>query len=108
MFTWPLFIESICDKLEIIEINIRSVKITSPDYVGWDREDAVKDYWTRINNHLSHYETIQDTELSFIKMINVGERIIVNNVKGYLQSRIMFYLMNLHISPRIIYFARVW
>ncbi|PKY40279.1 bifunctional 6-phosphofructo-2-kinase/fructose-2,6-bisphosphate 2-phosphatase [Rhizophagus irregularis] len=102
----PLFIESICDKSEIIETNIRSVKITSPDYVGWDPEEAVKDYWTRINNHLEHYETIYDTELSFVKMINVGERIIVNNVKGYLQSRIMFYLMNLHISPRIIYFAR--
>ncbi|CAI2161365.1 15837_t:CDS:10, partial [Funneliformis geosporum] len=102
----PVFIESICDKPEIIETNIRSVKITSPDYIGWDPEEAVKDYWTRINTHLSHYETITNTELSFVKMINVGERIIVNNVKGYLQSRIVYYLMNLHISPRIIYFAR--
>lgn len=32
---------------------------------------------------------------------------IVNNVKGYLQSRIVYYLMHLHIQPRIIYFARV-
>ncbi|CAG8438304.1 8034_t:CDS:10, partial [Funneliformis caledonium] len=102
----PVFIESICDKPEIIETNIRSVKITSPDYIGWDPEEAVKDYWSRINNHLSHYETITTMELNFVKMINVGERIIVNNVKGYLQSRIVYYLMNLHISPRIIYFAR--
>ncbi|CAG8472188.1 5576_t:CDS:10 [Dentiscutata heterogama] len=102
----PVFIESICDKQDIIEANIRSVKITSPDYIGWDREEAVKDYWKRINNHLGYYQTISDTSLSFVKMINVGERIIVNNVKGYLQSRIVFYLMNLHVSPRIIYFAQ--
>ncbi|RHZ44785.1 hypothetical protein Glove_709g32 [Diversispora epigaea] len=102
----PVFIESICDKKEIIESNIRSVKITSPDYIGWDPEEAVKDYWTRINNHTGFYQPITDMSLSFVKMINVGDRIIVNNVKGYLQSRIIFYLMNLHISSRIIYFAR--
>jgi hypothetical protein len=34
---------------------------------------------------MKHYEPINDTELSFVKMINVGERIIVNNVRGYLQ-----------------------
>lgn len=39
--------------------------------------------------------------------MNVGEQLIVNNVKGYLQSRIVYYLMHLHIQPRIIYFARV-
>ncbi|CAM0140106.1 unnamed protein product [Umbelopsis sp. WA50703] len=38
--------------------------------------------------------------------MNVGEQIIVNNVHGYLQSRLVFYLMNLHIQPRTIYFAR--
>ncbi|CAG8615692.1 19901_t:CDS:2 [Cetraspora pellucida] len=75
---------------DIVEANIRSVKITSPDYIGWDREEAVKDYWKRINNHLGHYQTITDTSLSFVKMMNVGERIIVNNVKGYLQVYIHY------------------
>ncbi|KAG9299515.1 hypothetical protein G9A89_020686 [Geosiphon pyriformis] len=102
----PVFIESICDKPEIIESNIRSVKILSPDYVGWDPEEAVQDYWKRINNHIHHYETINDMTLHFVKLINVDEQIIVNNVKGYLQSRIVYYLINLHICPRIIYFAR--
>ncbi|CAJ0763880.1 23470_t:CDS:10 [Entrophospora sp. SA101] len=64
--------QSICEKPEIIEANIRGVKITSPD--------------TRINNHVELYEPISNMAHSFVKMINVGERIIVNNVKGYLQS----------------------
>ncbi|OZJ03453.1 hypothetical protein BZG36_02737 [Bifiguratus adelaidae] len=102
----PVFIESICNKQEIIDANIRSVKISSPDYIGWDPEEAVEDFKHRIENHQPHYETITDLSLSFVKLMNVGEQIIVNNVNGYLQSRIVYYLLNLHITPRIIYFAR--
>ncbi|KAI9312259.1 6-phosphofructo-2-kinase-domain-containing protein [Dichotomocladium elegans] len=101
-----LFIESICTKPEIVYANIRSVKISSPDYVGWDPEEAVKDYTHRIERLEQNYETISDTTLPFVKMLDVGERIIVNGVVGYLQSRIVYYLMNLHIRPRKIYFAR--
>ncbi|KAL1915589.1 uncharacterized protein VTP21DRAFT_6713 [Calcarisporiella thermophila] len=101
-----VFIESICDKPEIIDANIRSVKISSPDYVGWDPEEAVCDFKNRINNHVPFYQTITDNSVSYAKVMNAGERIISNNINGYLQTRIVYYLMNLHISPRIIYFAR--
>ncbi|KAI8878909.1 bifunctional 6-phosphofructo-2-kinase/fructose-2,6-bisphosphate 2-phosphatase [Backusella circina FSU 941] len=102
----PLFIESICNKPEIIISNIKSVKISSPDYVGWDPEEAVKDYKHRITQIEHDYETIGDLSLPFVKLMNVGEQLIVNNVRGYLQSRIVYFLMNLHNRPRTIYFAR--
>ncbi|KAG0346758.1 hypothetical protein BG005_000562 [Podila minutissima] len=102
----PLFIETICDNPAIIDANIRSVKVSSPDYVGWKDTDAVDDFKRRIDNHVPFYKTITDLNLSFVKLINVGERIIVNNVHGFLQSKIVYYLMNLHICPRKIYFAR--
>ncbi|KAI8636617.1 6-phosphofructo-2-kinase-domain-containing protein [Parasitella parasitica] len=102
----PLFLEFICNKPDIILANIRSVKISSPDYVGWDPEEAVKDYKRRIKQHEDNYETITDTTLPFVKNMNAGEQFIVNNVIGYLQSRIVYYLMNLHIQRRNIYFAR--
>ncbi|KAI7830379.1 6-phosphofructo-2-kinase-domain-containing protein, partial [Gamsiella multidivaricata] len=101
-----MFIESICDNPQIIDANIRSVKLSSPDYVGWKSADAVNDFKRRIENHVPSYKTIADLNLSFVKLINVGEKIIVNNVQGFLQSKIVYYLMNLHISPRKIYFAR--
>lgn len=42
------------------------------------------------------------------KMINAGERLIVNNCSfGYLSNRIVFYLLNLHIKSRVTYFVRV-
>ncbi|KAG2189210.1 hypothetical protein INT44_004352 [Umbelopsis vinacea] len=108
----PVFIESICNKPEVIQANIRSVKISSPDvtlplqYIGWDPEQAVKDFEQRIEQHMATYETMTDLSQPFVKLMNVGEQIIVNNVHGYLQSRLVFYLMNLHIQPRTIYFAR--
>lgn len=43
----------------------------------------------------------------FIKILNVGERIVVNRIEGYLQSRCCFFLMNIHNRYRTIYFARV-
>ncbi|KAG0068402.1 hypothetical protein BGZ89_004768 [Linnemannia elongata] len=101
-----MFIESICDNPTIIDSNIRSVKVSSPDYVGWKDVDAVQDFKRRIENHMPFYATIKDKSLSWVKLINVGEKIIVNNVQGFLQSKIVYYLMNLHISPRKIYFAR--
>ncbi|KAI9488129.1 6-phosphofructo-2-kinase-domain-containing protein [Zychaea mexicana] len=102
----PLYIESICDKPEIVLANIRSVKVSSPDYYGWDPDAAVKDYTDRIKQHELDYETISDTSLPFVKLMNVGERLIVNHVQGYLQSRMVYYLMNLHNRPRTIFFAR--
>ncbi|ORY01310.1 bifunctional 6-phosphofructo-2-kinase/fructose-2,6-bisphosphate 2-phosphatase [Basidiobolus meristosporus CBS 931.73] len=101
-----IFIESICDDPKIIEENVRSVKISSPDYTNWDPDQAVKDFVRRINNHVPYYETITDRSLSFVKLLNAGDQIILNNIQGYLQTRIVFYLMNLHINDRTVYFAR--
>ncbi|TDL22837.1 bifunctional 6-phosphofructo-2-kinase/fructose-2,6-bisphosphate 2-phosphatase [Rickenella mellea] len=101
-----VILESVCDNKEIIEANIRSVKISSPDYRGWDPEKAVADYYGRIQDHERYYEPVEETTWPFIRIINVGEKIMVNNIQGYLQSRIIFFLMNIHNKYRTIYFAR--
>lgn len=101
-----VILESLCDNKEIIEGNIRSVKISSPDYRGWDKDKAVQDYYTRINDHEKYYEPVEETTWPYIRILNVGEKIMVNNIKGYLQSRIVFFLMNIHNRYRTIYFAR--
>jgi hypothetical protein len=40
-------VESVCDREEIIESNIRECKVTSPDYVSCDEEKVVKDFKAR-------------------------------------------------------------
>ncbi|OJD15321.1 hypothetical protein AJ78_04405 [Emergomyces pasteurianus Ep9510] len=102
-----LFIESLCDDERIIEENVLSVKISSPDYVGWDPKDAVKDYLARISARIPQFQTMNESELNYIKMINAGERIMINNRSfGYLHHRIVFYLLNLHTKSRHTYFVR--
>lgn len=102
-----LFIESHCTDERIIEENVRSVKISHPDYKGWSDDDAIKDYLRRINARIPHFETMEEKDLHFIKMINAGERVVVNDCAfNYLSQRIVFYLLNLHVKPRRTYFAR--
>ena len=103
------FIESICDTGEVINMNIQSVKISSPDYKNLDPEFAMKDFELRIEHYKKAYEPLsleEDKDLSFVKLINVGSQIVLNNVKGYLESRMVYFLMNTHILPRAIYFTR--
>lgn len=104
-----LFVESICDNPEIVESNIKEAKISSPDYQAMDQEKAVKDFLERINHYERAYESLDDEldkGLSYIKIINQGEKFVVNRVNGHVQSRVVYYLMNIHVLPRTIYLCR--
>lgn len=104
-----LFVESLCDDEDIIMNNIREVKTTSPDYKGHDPEAAALDFRTRIGNYEKVYETIDDKEkdYTYVKLVNVGSTVIINQIKDYLSSRLVYYVQNLHIKPRSIWLSRV-
>lgn len=103
-----LYVESKCDKEDIIMSNIMEVKTTSPDYKGQDPEAAAQDFRNRIKNYEKVYETIDEDEkdLTYVKLIDVGHQVIINQIQDYLQSRVVYYLMNLHIRPRSIWLSR--
>ncbi|CAF96180.1 unnamed protein product, partial [Tetraodon nigroviridis] len=103
------FVESICDDPEIIAENIKQVKLSSPDYAGCDKEEAVADFLKRIECYKMTYVPLDDSKdrnLSYIKIFNVGSRYLVNRVQDHIQSRIVYYLMNIHVTPRSIYLCR--
>lgn len=104
-----MYVESKCDDEDLIMSNILEVKTTSPDYVGMDPEQAAQDFRNRISNYEKVYETIDETEddLTYLKLMNVGKQCIINRIEDYLQSRVVYYLMNLHIKPRSIWLSRV-
>jgi 6-phosphofructo-2-kinase/fructose-2,6-biphosphatase 2 len=104
-----LFVESKCDEEDLIMSNILEVKTTSPDYQGQDPEEAAKDFRERIRMYERVYETLDEdeTDLTYCKIINVGSHVIINRIQDYLQSRVVYYLMNLHIKPRSIWISRV-
>uniref|UniRef100_A0A3Q1BW08 6-phosphofructo-2-kinase domain-containing protein n=1 Tax=Amphiprion ocellaris TaxID=80972 RepID=A0A3Q1BW08_AMPOC len=74
------FVESVCEDPDVIAQNIVQVKLGR----------LVK---TILN-------------LSYIKIMDVGRRYLVNRVVDHIQSRIVYYLMNIHITPRSIYLCR--
>lgn len=104
----PFFVESWCNDEELIWNNIMDVKTTSPDYVGQDPELAAKDFMERIKKYEEVYETMdeEEAESSYVKIINVSSQVVVNRIKSYLQSRIVYYVMNLHIKRRCIWLSR--
>ncbi|CAF3840962.1 unnamed protein product [Rotaria sordida] len=104
------FVESICDSSEIIESNIKEVKLKSPDYQDVTQEEAVADFLLRIEQYEKRYESIDDKndekQFSFIKIFNCGERFLVHKIGGHIQSRVVYFLMNIHVTPRTIYLTR--
>lgn len=105
-----LFVESKCDNEEMIMANIRDVKTTSPDYVGQDPEQAALDFRNRIKNYEKVYKTIDEdgdeNDYTYLKILDVGSQVIINRIRDYLQSRVVYYLMNLHIRPRSVWLSR--
>ncbi|NXC41406.1 F262 bisphosphatase, partial [Penelope pileata] len=104
------FVESVCDDPEVIAANILEVKVSSPDYPERNRENVMDDFLKRIECYKVTYQPLDpdeyDKDLSFIKVINVGQRFLVNRVQDYIQSKIVYYLMNIHVQPRTIYLCR--
>ncbi len=100
-----IFIESICDEA-VVEQNIRDTKLHSPDYVGWDPERAVRDFRERIAHYKRAYESIDDPNKSYVKIIDVGRQFVVNRMEGYLSARLIFFLMNVHAARRPIWLTR--
>ena len=45
--------------------------------------------------------------LTYHKIMEVGTDVIINQTKNYLQTRIIYYVMKLHIRPRSIWLSRV-
>ncbi|KFO19653.1 6-phosphofructo-2-kinase/fructose-2,6-biphosphatase 2 [Fukomys damarensis] len=104
------FVESVCDDPDVIAANILEVKVSSPDYPERNRENVMEDFLKRIECYKVTYRPLDpdnyDKDLSFIKVINVGQRFLVNRVQDYIQSKIVYYLMNIHVHPRTIYLCR--
>lgn len=104
-----MWIEIICDDEEVIENNIRQAKIKHPDFEDFKEEEATKKFQEKLKKITPYYEGVSEDDyknISYVKLINIGRELEIHNIDGYLQSKILQYVMNLHIYPRPIYFIR--
>ncbi|CAI4039659.1 hypothetical protein SMKI_09G0660 [Saccharomyces mikatae IFO 1815] len=101
-----LFLESVCSDHALVQKNIR-LKLFGPDYKGKDPESSLKDFKSRLANYLKAYEPIEDDEnLQYIKMIDVGKKVIAYNIQGFLASQTVYYLLNFNLADRQIWITR--
>jgi hypothetical protein len=101
-----LFIEMRCDDADVIEANIRSTKLSSPDYEAVAPDEAVADFRARIAHYQRVYEPLADDEGPYLRLTGAGRSVTESNVDGYLAARLVFFLMNLHLTMRPIWLTR--
>lgn len=105
-FIKVLFLESICSDKETVEKNIR-MKLLGPDYKGKDPESSLSDFKGRLSNYMKKYETIEDDEnVPYIKMIDIGKKIVSYDIQGFLASQTVYYLLNFNLAERQIWITR--
>jgi 6-phosphofructo-2-kinase/fructose-2,6-biphosphatase 2 len=100
-----IFLESICTDPAVIEANV-DVKVASgdPDYDGQPKENAKKDFLKRIAHYEANYETVNEPELSFCKVVNVGYEVTVNRID---KLRPFLYLSPLDARSNMFFFSSV-
>jgi len=101
-----LFIEISCDDPAIIENNIRNTKLSSPDYENMPEDEAVRDFRRRIEHYERIYQPVRDSEGAYLRVSAAGQTVTVSHVDGYLAGRLVFFLMNLHLTDRPIFLTR--
>lgn len=105
-----LFLESVCSDNSIIESNIR-LKLSGPDYKDVDTDVAIKDFVSRMHNYEKAYQTIgpeeeADDDFQYIKMIDVGRKVVCYNINGFLAGQAVFFLLNFNLAERQIWITR--
>ena len=101
-----VFIESLCDDPAVIEANVRETKLSSPDYAHMEAELAAMDFRARIAHYERAYEPLDDPDLSYIKIIDVGRQLVLNRINGYLPARLVPLLVDMHVAPGPIFLTR--
>lgn len=74
-----------------------------------NKDEAVQDFTKRIEHYRETYQSLDEEKekyYSFMKIFNAGEKVLVHRHEGHIQSRVVYYLMNIHIIPRSIYLTR--
>jgi len=101
-----LFVELINNEPDVIEANLRDAKLGSPDYAGVAEQQALADFRARIGHYASIYEPLGEDEGAFVRHVDRGRQVVIHEVYGYVQGRIVFFLTNLQVTRRPVWITR--
>ncbi|KAF2204344.1 bifunctional 6-phosphofructo-2-kinase/fructose-2,6-bisphosphate 2-phosphatase [Delitschia confertaspora ATCC 74209] len=104
-----LFVESVCQDQTLLESNMR-LKLSGPDYEGKDPTAALEDFKKRVAIYEKNYVPLGDYEeennMPYVKMIDVGRKMISHQIRGFLAGQTVYYLLNFNLAPRMIWITR--
>ncbi|KKK15503.1 hypothetical protein P175DRAFT_0438375 [Aspergillus ochraceoroseus IBT 24754] len=104
-----LFLESSCVDPVLLEANMR-LKLSGPDYKDQDPVKSLEDFKKRVALYEQSYVPLGDYEESnnmpYIRMVDVGRKIVSHQTHGFLSSQVVYYLLNFNLSPRQIWITR--
>jgi len=101
-----VFVESVCDDQDLLDENFRKKIAVSPDYKNVPYADALADLRSRVSKYEAAYETVDEDDLSYIKIFNLSSKILANNIYGRLSKTIIPGLMSWHIGTRPLWICR--
>jgi 6-phosphofructo-2-kinase len=104
-----LFVESVCRDPNLLESNMR-LKLSGPDYADKDPVAALADFKKRVAIYEKNYVPIgdyeEDNNMPYVKMVDVGRKMISHQIKGFLAGQAVYYLLNFNLAPRMIWITR--
>lgn len=104
-----LFVESVCRDQNLLESNMR-LKLSGPDYADKDPVAALADFKKRVAIYEKNYVPIgdyeEDNNMPYVKMVDVGRKMISHQIKGFLAGQAVYYLLNFNLAPRMIWITR--
>jgi len=100
-----VFIESICEDVDVLEANMRAKVRASPDFAGMDENEALADLQARVANYEAVYEPVVDEEGAYIKLYDISAKVSARHVFGRMSQRVLPYMMSLHIGLRPVFLA---
>ncbi len=85
----------------------------SPDYAGMSPEDAEKDYTARVEIYRRSWQSLNSTETegkedswSYLQCDPYRKHFVIHNVSGYLQLKIVHFIINLRPDVANLYLSR--
>eukprot|EP00035_Acanthoeca_spectabilis_P035344 m.33954 g.33954 ORF g.33954 m.33954 type:complete len:492 (+) comp7266_c0_seq2:179-1654(+) len=104
------WVESVCTKQDCIDDTITQIKAKLPEYSDMRIDQIREDFIQRIAFYESAYTPLDadgpEKDVSFMRIIDIGENIQLHKVVGALQHRIIRFLMSIHPRKRSIYLTR--
>jgi len=106
-----LWVESQCDEEEVIVRNFKELRQkdpnSHPEYAGMSKEQAVAKFIEHVKLYDKGYEPLDASEqASFMQIRDFGKQVLVNEIHGFLESKLVSFVMNIHTDRRVIILVR--